>query len=154
MKKRIILMALISFITMSFTAKSQTTFDTKNCQFKIVINKNELFFVSATNFTPPPPVTAKVVNKAFNNIEMPAIKKVSCAITFNNGVYNNISKNADWSATKTKTVAEMYLLDEKGKTIKHWTITNATFASVKCSNKTAAVVKIDSMMICGDLTTD
>jgi peptidoglycan hydrolase CwlO-like protein len=45
MKKRIILVALISFITMSFTAKSQTTFDTKNCQFKIVINKNELFFV-------------------------------------------------------------------------------------------------------------
>ena len=151
MKKNIILIALISFIAISFTVKSQTTFDTRVYQLKIVINKNELFFKEIPNFNLPEPVEYKEGNEVTTPRKLPAISKPSY-ITFNSGVFNNVAKNADWSSTKNTTIAEIYLMDNKGKTIQHWTIANALITSVKCANKTAAVVKIDSMVISGNIS--
>lgn len=151
MKKLFVVFALISFVVLPFTVKSQgnsNVFQGKN--FKVEFNKQVLFFQEVSGMDMQAgTVTYREGNDVVTPRKLPGITKVANT-TLKKGVLKNDLKNTAWSNqlnTSYIGTMELYLLDEAGKPLTHWTLKNAHVVKINCGDKNAALVPIETLEI-------
>jgi hypothetical protein len=161
MKRRIIVLALFSFLAISFTVKSQTNtkavkpvFDTKHYNFKVIFNNVEMYFQEVEGTLPE---KTAIVNGAGSSVttprKLPGITK-GTMITFKKGICNSDGKNIDLTIKAIKNPVEIYLLDEYGKPNKHWTLTNAILGKSVPNTMKTPFFELESLVISGSFASD
>jgi len=132
MRKLLVAFVLLSIIILPFTAKSQGNANPDvipGYRFKVVFNKQLLFFQEIKDIDLPDAAVVKksTGSQAFTPKKMPGMTKPKSAI-FKKGVWKNGDRNSTMSSTlgaAIKGTMEIYLLDNEGKPLTHWTFKNA-----------------------------
>lgn len=153
MRKLFVAFVLLSIIILPFTAKSQGNANPDvipGYRFKVVFNKQLLFFQEIKDIDLPDRVVVKksTGSQAFTQKKMPGITKLKSAI-LKKGVWKNYDRNSNGNALAAtiKGTMDIYLLDNEGNPLTHWTFKNARVLKIAATDLPSDDVLIETLTV-------